>query len=71
MSRPMSFSDRQHFIQSLAICRNLAIACGQGEHRDAPLRARCEGLVSAIDGVAGELVGDASYFKVVDVQPRA
>jgi hypothetical protein len=68
MSRPMSFSDRQHFIQSMAVCRNLTITCGQGEHRDSALRARCENLISAIDGIAGELVGDTSYFKVVDVQ---
>ena len=71
MVRPMSFSDRQHFIQCLAACRNLAIACGRGEHRDSGLHYRCKDLIDAIDGVASELVGDAHYFKVIDVPPRA
>lgn len=71
MPRPMSFSDRQHFVQSLAVCRNLTIACESGEPRDSPLRKRCEELVFAIDGVAGELVGDSSYFHIVDLQTRA
>jgi hypothetical protein len=70
MVRPMSFSDRQHFIQTLAVCRNLSITCGQGEHRDSALQMRCKKLIDAIDGVAGELVGDANYFKVIDLQPR-
>ena len=68
MIRPMSFSDRQHFIQSLAACRNLAVTCGRGEHRDSALHCRCKALIDAIDGVAGELVGDANYFKVIDVE---
>ncbi len=70
MTRPMSFSDRQHFIQCLAACRNLSIGCGQGEHRDSALQMRCKELIDAIDGVAGELVGDTSYFKVIDIEPR-
>lgn len=71
MVRPMSFSDRQQFVQALAVCRNLSVACGRGEYREALLRTRCEELIRAIDGVAGELVGDASYFKVIDMQSRA
>ncbi len=71
MTRPMSFSDRQHFIQTLAVCRNLAITCGQGEHRDSALQYRCKELIDSIDDVAGELVGDSSYFKIVDVNPAA
>lgn len=71
MVRPMSFSDRQQFVQALAVCRNLAVACGQGEQRESLLRTRCQELIKSIDGIAGELVGDSSYFKVVDVQSRA
>ncbi len=71
MFRPMSFSDRQQFIQSLAVCRNLSIACERGECHDSELRKRCEELIAAIDNVASELVGDASYFQIVDVQSRA
>ena len=70
MPRPMSFSDRQHFIQSLAVCRNLSIVCESGEHHDSELRKRCEELIASVDGLAGELVGDASYFHIVDVQSR-
>lgn len=71
MHRPMTFSDRQHFIQSLAICRNLSIACEQSDRHDSELRKRCEELIGAIDNTAGELVGDAGYFKVIDVESRA
>ena len=71
MTRPMSFSDRQQFVQALAVCRNLAVACGRGEHRESLLQTRCLELVKSIDGVAGELVGDASYFKIVDIKTRA
>lgn len=71
MTRPMSFSDRQHFIQSLAECRNLAVSCGKGEHRESLLQTRCLELIKTIDGVVGELVGDSNYFKVVDIQSRA
>lgn len=67
MPRPMSFSDRQHFIQSLAECRNLSVACGQGEYRESLLRTRCEELIKAIDHVAGELVGDASYLRIKEL----
>ena len=67
MVRPMSFSDRQHLIQCLAACRNLAVACGRGEHRDSALQYRCKDLIDAIDGVAGELVGDSHYFKVIEI----
>ena len=67
MVRPMSFSDRQHFIQSLAVARNLAIACGLAEERDSPLKLECRKLIFAIDGVAGELVGDPSYLQIKDM----
>jgi hypothetical protein len=67
MVRPMSFSDRQHFIQSLAVSRNLAIACGIGEERDSPLKNECRKLILAIDGVAGELVGDPTYLQSKDM----
>jgi hypothetical protein len=65
-TRPMSFSDRQHFIQCLAETRNLSIACARGEHSDSELRRRCETLTAAIDGVVGELVGDESYLALKD-----
>ena len=70
MSRPMSFSDRQIFIQTLAACRNLSVECEKGE-RDGSLRDRCEELQHAIDKVAGELVGDEAYFHVQDYPQRA
>ena len=38
MTRPFSFSDRQHFVQCLAIVRNLSIACALGERPDSDLR---------------------------------
>jgi hypothetical protein len=67
MPRPMSFSDRQYLIQTLAQARNLTIACEQAQPHDAPLRKRCEQVVTAIDDVADELVGDSGYFKVVNL----
>lgn len=70
-SRPMSFSDRQFYIQLLAQTRNLTIECERGEAHASDLRRRCEVLCQAIDGVVGELVGDASYLHVQDVQQRA
>ena len=69
-TRPMSFSDRQHFVQCLAETRNLSIACAMGERHDSDLRKRCEGLTLAIDAVVGELVGDESYLRVKDHPPR-
>jgi hypothetical protein len=60
----MSLSDRQYFIQSMAECRNLSVACAAGEAHDSELRKRCEHLTLAIDGVVGELVGDESYLRV-------
>jgi hypothetical protein len=62
--RPMSFSDRQYFILSLAECRNLSVACSTGEHHDSELRKKCEKLYLAIDEVAGELVGDNWYLQI-------
>jgi len=61
----MSFSDRKHFVQ--AGCRNMTIACERTEPHTSRLRRHCEGLIVAVDGVAGELVGDAGYIKVVDL----
>ena len=69
--RPMSFSDRQYYLQVLAQARNLTIECERGEGHDSDLRKRCETLCMSIDGVVGELVGDATYLHVKDVQQRA
>jgi hypothetical protein len=71
MNRPFSFSDRQHFVQCLAITRNLSIACGRGERPDSELRKSCDLLVSAVDDLMGELVGDAAYFHVHEGSNRA
>jgi hypothetical protein len=71
MNRPFSFSDRQHFVQCLAVTRNLSIACGGGEPPDSDLRKRCDMLVSAVDVLMGELVGDAAYFHVHENSNRA
>ncbi len=70
-TRPMSFSDRQLFIQSLAQARNLAIACEAGERHDSQLRKSCEALCTAIDNVVEQLVGDRSYLQVKEMQQRA
>jgi hypothetical protein len=64
----MSFSDRQLFVQSLAVARNLSVECERGEHHESELRKACENLNLAIDGVVGELVGDASYLQIKDVR---
>lgn len=66
ITRPMSFSDRQFFIQSLAVARNLSVECANSERPDSELRKRCEELNAAVDGVVGELVGDASYLHLKD-----
>jgi hypothetical protein len=71
MSRPFSFSDRQHFVQCLAITRNLSIACARGEGPDSELRKRCDMLVTAVDDLMGELVGDSAYFRIEDSPRRA
>lgn len=70
-NRPMSFSDRQYFLQSLAQTRNLAVECERGERHDSDLRRTCEGLCLSIDRVVGQLVGDESYLRVTEVQQRA
>lgn len=69
--RPMSFSDRQYYLQILYQARNLSIECERGEGHDTPLSKRCEELCASIDRVVGELVGDASYLRVEDIQQRA
>jgi hypothetical protein len=66
MARIMSFSDRQHFVQSLAVVRNLAIACGIGEERGSPLKEHCRKLIREIDNVSREIVGDAYYDRLRD-----
>ncbi|QIG47279.1 hypothetical protein G5V57_05765 [Nordella sp. HKS 07] len=71
MTRPFSFSDRQHFVQCLAIVRNLSIACAMGERPDSELGKRCNMLVTSVDDVMGELVGDSAYFHVQDGANRA
>lgn len=70
-SRPMSFSDRQFYLQLLAQTRNITVECEHGERFDSDLRKRCEALCTAIDGVVGELVGDATYLQLREVQQRA
>lgn len=69
--RPMSFSDRQYFIQCLAEARNLSVACAEGERYDTDLRKRCEKLGLAIDELMGELVGDSAYLSIRDYPSRA
>jgi hypothetical protein len=71
MNRPFSFSDRQHFVQCLAITRNLSIACGRGERPGSELSQRCDRLVTAVDDLMGELVGDSAYFHEQDNANRA
>ena len=71
MTRPFSFSDRQHYVQCLAIVRNLSMACALGERPDSELGKRCNLLVTSIDDVMGELVGDSAYFHVHDEANRA
>jgi hypothetical protein len=70
-TRPMSFSDRQHFVQCLAETRNLSLACASGERPDSELQKRCENLIGAIDGVVGELIGDESYLQVKEHPSRS
>jgi len=65
----MSFSDRQRFIQALAECRNLSVACASAEHHGSDLRKGCEKLYLAIDEVIGELVGDSSYLRIKNHPP--
>ena len=64
MNRPFSFSDRQHFVQCLAIVRNLSIACAMGERPESELRKRCDTLITSVDEVMGELVGDSAYLHI-------
>lgn len=69
--RPMSFSDRQFFIQCLAETRNMSVACASGEHHDSDLRKKCEKLYLAIDEVVGELVGDSTYLHIKEHPTKA
>jgi hypothetical protein len=48
-SRPMSFFDRQFYVQLLAQTRKLKIECDRGEGYASDLRKRCETLCQAID----------------------
>jgi len=68
---PVSDHDVQAFLQSLAECRNLCVACATGERRDTELHKKCETLVLAIDAVVIELIGDASYLDLSAGSPRA
>lgn len=68
MPRPMGFSDRQLFVQSLAVARNLTVECERGEDHDSELRRACERLNLAIDVVVGELVGDSSYLHIKEIR---
>ena len=69
MRKAMSFGDRQIFVQHMAIVRNLSVECERYEPTDSPLLHRCRELQAAIDAVAGELIGDATYFQVKDYPP--
>lgn len=71
MSRPFSFSDRQHFVQCLAIVRNLSIACAMGERPESELRKRCDILIVSVDDLMGELVGDSAYLHTQSGPDRA
>ena len=71
MRKTMSFSDRQIFIQHMAIVRNLSVELASLEPTASPLLERCGELQHAIDAMAGELIGDASYFQVKDYPVRA
>jgi ribosomal protein L17 len=71
MRKTMSFSDRQIFIQHLAIVRNLSVELASYEPIDSPLLQRCRELQSVIDAMAGEMIGDAGYFQVKDYPARA
>jgi hypothetical protein len=64
--RPMSFSDRQHFIEALAQARNLGIACGRAETRESLLLIRCQALIRHIDAVREKLIDDAGYAQLID-----
>ena len=70
-TRPMSFSDRQFYLQVLAQARNLSIECERGEQHDSELRKSCEALCVSIDRVVGELVGDSTFLHIKDVQQCA
>ncbi|MFT3986287.1 hypothetical protein [Aestuariivirga sp.] len=68
---PMSFSDRQYFVDGLATVRNLASECGRGEHpKGSPLQDRCFALITAVDGVMAELLGDHSFSNVRAANPQ-
>jgi hypothetical protein len=71
MNRPFSFSDRQHFVQCLAIVRNLSIACSMGEPSESEMRKRCETLIASVDDMMGELVGDSAYLHIENGPNRA
>jgi len=71
MNRPFSFSDRQHFVQCLAIVRNLSIACAMGERPESELRKRCDRLIASVDDMMGELVGDSAYLHIENAPKQA
>ena len=64
--QPLSFSDRQRFIEALAQARNLGIACGRGETRESLLLNRCQALIRHIDTVREKLINDAGYAHLID-----
>lgn len=63
---PMTFSERQRFIQTLAQARNPSIAFERSKPPSSSLQRRCEDIIRCIDDVAQELVGDAGLFKVIE-----
>lgn len=69
MRKAMSFSDRQILIQHMAVVRNLTVELGSYEKEPSPLLQRCEEMQHAVDLLAGELIGDASYFILKEHPP--
>jgi|GEM_PF-2257296 len=68
---PMSFSDRQYFVDERATVRNLASECGKGKHpKGSPLQDRCIALITAVDGLMAELLGDHSFSNVRAASPQ-
>ena len=64
--QPLSFSDRQRFIETLAQARNLCIACGRADTRESLLLNCCHALIRSIDSVREKLIDDAGYSSLVD-----
>jgi len=62
LRRAFSYSERHELLRALGEARNLALQCAQSESNMSELRNKCESLCNAVDELATELTGDASYF---------